>query len=151
MTFHTKNSRQLTNSFTFLHAELLDLYFGLCDGGSETEARQRLVRLRQEVERQECADSLVAYERYLELVARRLDDAGLTDRLTLLDDESFRKALGRNPSQPYALLGAALAQRRQGYDRRARQLLRRLAGSLYPERKLAQRLLSEYVLQSGGA
>lgn len=131
----------MTSTFVVLHAELMDLYFGLCDGASEAEACARLAKLRDDVRRQQCADCLITYERYLELVSRLLNDAGLKDRLTSLDDEDFDKALGRDPSQPYALLGAALARRRQGDDRRARQLLRRLATSLYPERKLAQNLL----------
>lgn len=139
----------MTNVFVVLHAELMNLYFGLCDSAPDSGIHERLAKLRDDVQCGQCADSLIAYERYLDLIARHLNDDGLRDRLTLLDESEFKRALNRDPSQPYALLGAALARRRQGDDRRARQLLRRLASSLYPERKLAQHLLVPAELQNG--
>lgn len=133
----------VANPFIIHHRTLLQLY-------AEAPARQEagtlesdLDRIRNTVSDAQCADLLTAYERFLSLIALRLDAPDLPGRLTLLDSDRFESGLRRDPSQPFLVIGAALAHLKEGRNVRAWQLLRRLAGSQYPERKLAQRLLGD--------
>ncbi|WP_373049930.1 hypothetical protein [Thalassovita aquimarina] len=106
-----------------------------------------LERARETVLALQRTDALIDYERYLDLIAEQTGDPGAIGRSTLLDGEWFEAACRLDPSLPFNLIGAALSRLRQGDTARGRHLLRRLAGSDYPERRHAQRFL--YHLLSG--
>lgn len=134
--------------FVFVHAVLLKLYSSVADGHQQSDLSAELQRVRDVAGSSGCAETLVAYERYLDLIVLRLDASALKERLTLLDDPKFERALRHDPSQPFNLIGKALSHLRTGDNRRARQLLRRLAASRYAERALAQRILDRHLLRS---
>ncbi len=134
-------------SFVITHGLLLRLYADAVDGGSGDEIAARLEPVRDAVRAACCSASLIAYERYLDLIALRLAEPGLKDRLTLLSGPAFQTGLRADPSQPFNLIGEALCRLREGDRQRARQLLRRLAASRYPARRQAQLLLVGPLMQ----
>lgn len=139
--------------FIAFHREMIDLYQTAvtAEEGERAGLLAKMEALRERIRPAGCAASLVAFERYLDLLCLRFGDPSLKDRLTLLDAESLERTLRRDPSRPAVLIGAALAWRRQGRPDRARQLLRRLAASRYPEHRTARQLLAQGVAETGSA
>ena len=138
-------------SYVRIHGILLKLYSDIASSDDNHDIVAELERVRELVCSSRCADSFLAYERYLDLIVLRRGACGLKDQLTLLDGAEFETALRRDPSQPFNVIGEALHRLRKGDRGRARQLLRRLAGSRYPARGMAQLLLGQLALGKIGA
>lgn len=107
----------------------------------------RMQAQRDQIAKDYCVESLVSYERYLDLFSLRLADKALKDRLTLLDPAFFEQTLAQDPSRFDLVVGLALCWFRKGKFAQGRTLLQRVAASGYRERRLASRLLAARVLQ----
>ena len=86
----------MQKSFVFIHELLLKIYLNIEDIGDISE---KLKEIRQLACSTHCADSLFAYERYLDLIALRLGSPELKKDLTLLDGLALKKAVRRDSSQ----------------------------------------------------
>lgn len=123
------------------HRDLLDLYRQVCHGADLAQIRPSLTTLRQTAQ-SSCDTALVmAYDRYLRLIARRLAAPDLVQDLALCSADAADELFQRDPSEPAYLLREALACLHAGRAERGQHLLRRLARSEYPEAGLARRLL----------
>jgi len=139
------------NAFVKFHREILDLYASVATDADADDIRLKLEHLVADIRTEKCAAALVTYERYLELIGLWLRDPDLSTQLSVSADDFFEKAFREDPSLPFHIIGLALWQRRHGNWARARHLLRRLAASRYPERRLARDLLSETLRREAAA
>lgn len=139
------------SAFTTFHREILDLYASVTTGANAEDVCSQLEHLAAGIRAEKSAAALVTYERYLELIGLWLQDPDLSTQLSVSADDFFDKAFREDPSLPFHIIGLALQQRQQGNWTRARHLLRRLAASRYPERRLARYLLSETLRREAAA
>lgn len=135
----------MQTAFVSHHHRLLDIYRALLADPQALSPDDRVTRLRavrDAVLRDGTAASLVIYERYLNLIALRLGQPALLLELALPGVGESLPRFRRDPSDPGALIQLALACLREGARARGRHLLRRMAGSGYPEADLARGLLA---------
>lgn len=128
-------------------ADLLDTAFSQT-GSADFYAAIR--HARQMVLQTRSTGALIAYERYLDLIVdfppeQTSSRIALRQIHTMLGPRMMPAAFRQDPSDPFNLLGMALACLRTADRPRGFALLRRLASSGYPARRDAQRLLTYYV------
>lgn len=141
-------------SFADHHRALLDLYSEvISDQGALTveAVSARLPKIADAIRTAFDPASLIAYERYLDLLALRFRDDGLKTAHTLLDKDTMAEAVQRDPSRMGHVIGLALEARHRGDTARCSQLLRRVAASGYPEARLARQILAASVIAGPSA
>ena len=140
----------MTGSFVHHHNHLLRLYLSCVRSGATNGLTDELCRLGQVIRDANCAHSLVAFDRYVRMIALCVGNDILTQPYAIYDLDHFEKMLRKDPSHPAALMGTALACVHGGDLQRGRHLLRRLAASHYFERHMAGRLLNTMIQDVAG-